>query len=152
MAAPGQNLRINGERLWDSLMEMAKIGPGVAGGNNRQTLTDQDGVGRVLFQRWCEAAGMTMGLDARWARCLRGAREPMRARFRSMSARISTPSRQAANTTGCSGCWAALEIIRTLNDLDIKTKASDRRDQLDQRGRHAVRAADAGLGGFWRDA
>ena len=32
MAAPGENLKINGDRLWDSLMEMAKIGPGVAGG------------------------------------------------------------------------------------------------------------------------
>ena len=44
MAAPGENLKINPDRLWDSLMEMAKIGPGVAGGNNRQTLTDADGV------------------------------------------------------------------------------------------------------------
>ena len=42
MAATGENLRIDGDRLWDSLMEMAKIGPGVAGGNNRQTLTDED--------------------------------------------------------------------------------------------------------------
>ena len=40
--ALASNLRINGERLWDSLMEMAKIGPGIAGGNNRQTLTDDD--------------------------------------------------------------------------------------------------------------
>jgi len=39
-------------------MEMAKIGPGVAGGNNRQTLTDADNEGRHLFQRWCEAAGL----------------------------------------------------------------------------------------------
>jgi hypothetical protein len=46
MAAPGENLKINGERLWDSLMEMAKIGPGIAGGNNRQTLTDEDSEGR----------------------------------------------------------------------------------------------------------
>ena len=38
----GDNIRIDGARLWDSLMEMAKIGPGVAGGNNRQTLTDAD--------------------------------------------------------------------------------------------------------------
>jgi len=45
----GQNLRIDPERLWDSLMEMAKIGPGVAGGNNRQTLTDEDAEGRTLF-------------------------------------------------------------------------------------------------------
>ena len=63
MAAPGENLRINSTRLWDSLMEMAQIGPGIAGGNNRQTLTDADSAGRHLFQRWCEAAGMTMGLD-----------------------------------------------------------------------------------------
>ena len=48
MAAAGENLRINPERLWDSLMEMAKIGPGVAGGNNRQTLTDADGTPQHL--------------------------------------------------------------------------------------------------------
>ena len=46
MAAPGENLRINGDRLWDSVHEMAKIGPGVAGGNNRQTLTDADAEGQ----------------------------------------------------------------------------------------------------------
>ena len=63
MPAPGENLRIDPARLWDSLMEMAKIGPGVAGGNNRQTLTDDDAKGRALFQKWCEAAGMTMGVD-----------------------------------------------------------------------------------------
>ena len=39
-AQPGTNLRVNGDRLWDMLMEMAKIGPGIAGGNNRQTLTE----------------------------------------------------------------------------------------------------------------
>jgi N-carbamoyl-L-amino-acid hydrolase len=53
MAAPGENLKINGERLWDSLMEMAKIGPGVAGGNNRQTLTDEDS----RRPRTCSSAG-----------------------------------------------------------------------------------------------
>ena len=63
MAAPGENLRINGDRLWDSLMDMAKIGPGIAGGNNRQTLTDADAEGRALFKSWCDAAGMTMGVD-----------------------------------------------------------------------------------------
>ena len=61
--AAGENLRINPARLWDSLMEMAKIGPGMAGGNNRQTLTDADGEGRHLFAGWCKAAGMTMGVD-----------------------------------------------------------------------------------------
>ena len=41
-----KNLMINADRLWESLMELAKIGPGVAGGNNRQTLTDEDGEAR----------------------------------------------------------------------------------------------------------
>ena len=49
MSAPGDNLKTNASRLWDSLMEMAKIGPGIAGGNNRQTLTDEDSEGRHLF-------------------------------------------------------------------------------------------------------
>ena len=57
MAAPAANMKINGDRLWDSLMEMAKIGPGVAGGNNRQTLTDEDGEGRKLFQKWAKRPG-----------------------------------------------------------------------------------------------
>ena len=64
MAAPSDNLKIDGGRLWATIMEMAKIGPGVAGGNNRQTLTDADGEGRRLFRSWCEAAGLTMGVDA----------------------------------------------------------------------------------------
>ena len=45
------NLRINGQRYWDSLMEMAKIGATPKGGCNRQTLTDLDREGRELFRR-----------------------------------------------------------------------------------------------------
>jgi N-carbamoyl-L-amino-acid hydrolase len=56
MAMPGANLKIDGARLWDSLMEMAKIGLGVAGGSNRQTLTNADAEGRALFARWCAPA------------------------------------------------------------------------------------------------
>ena len=44
-----KNLMINANRLWESLMELAKIGPGVAGGNNRQTLTDEDGEARYRY-------------------------------------------------------------------------------------------------------
>ena len=62
------NLRINSSRLWDSLMEMAKIGPGIAGGNNRQALTDEDAQGRALFHKWCDEAGLTMVLT-KWERC-----------------------------------------------------------------------------------
>ncbi|MDG2459099.1 MAG: Zn-dependent hydrolase, partial [Alphaproteobacteria bacterium] len=57
------NISINQDRLWDSLMTMAKIGPGIAGGNNRQTVTLEDGEARELLQKWSEEAGMTMKVD-----------------------------------------------------------------------------------------
>ena len=63
MAVPGDNLTIDSGRLWSSIMEMAKIGPGIAGGNNRQTLTDVDAEGRALFRRWCDEAGLVSGVD-----------------------------------------------------------------------------------------
>jgi len=63
MSLSAANMKINADRLWDSLMDMAKIGPGIAGGNNRQTLTDFDAEGRTLFKSWCDKEGLTMGVD-----------------------------------------------------------------------------------------
>ena len=58
------NLRIDGARLWDSIMAMAEIGPGVEGGSCRLALTDDDKVGRDLFLSWCRAAGCTVDIDS----------------------------------------------------------------------------------------
>jgi N-carbamoyl-L-amino-acid hydrolase len=121
MPSPGENLKINGERLWDSLMEMAKIGPGVAGGNNRQTLTDEDSGGRHLFQRWCEAAGCTMGVDEignMFAR--REGTDPDALPVYVGSHLDTQPT--GGKYDGVLGVLGGLEVIRTLNDLDIKTK------------------------------
>ncbi|SVD67088.1 uncharacterized protein METZ01_LOCUS419942, partial [marine metagenome] len=52
-------LKTNGERLWDSLMEMATIGPGERGGSRRLALTDADIEGRNLFRKWADEAGCT---------------------------------------------------------------------------------------------
>ena len=51
-------LRIDGERLWQSLMTMAEIGATAKGGVCRLTLTDEDKRGRDLFRQWCEEAGL----------------------------------------------------------------------------------------------
>ena len=48
---------INGDRIWDSLMQMAKIGATEKGGCCRLALTDLDKQGRDLFVQWCEQAG-----------------------------------------------------------------------------------------------
>src|SRR5690606_37382784 len=121
MAAPGENLRINGDRLWDSIHEMAEIGPGVAGGNNRQTLTDADGEGRHLFRRWCEAAGMTVGVDkmgTMFAR--REGTEPDLDPVYVGSHLDTQPT--GGRYDGVLGVLGGLEVIRTLNDLGIKTR------------------------------
>jgi N-carbamoyl-L-amino-acid hydrolase len=121
MAAPGENLRINGERLWDSLMEMAKIGPGVAGGNNRQTLTDADSEGRHLFARWCAEAGLTMGVDEMgnmFAR--REGAEPDALPVYVGSHLDTQPT--GGKYDGVLGVLGGLVVMRTLNDLGIRTK------------------------------
>ena len=121
MAAPGENLRINSDRLWDSLMEMAKIGPGVAGGNNRQTLTDEDGEGRRLFQRWCDAAGLTMGVDRMGTMFARREGTDPDALPVYVGSHLDTQP-TGGKYDGVLGVLGALEVVRTLNDLDIKTK------------------------------
>ncbi|KIC44162.1 allantoate amidohydrolase [Ruegeria sp. ANG-S4] len=121
MVAPAQNLRINGDRLWDSLMEMAKIGPGVAGGNNRQTLTDEDAEGRALFQEWCEKAGCTMGLDQMGNMFARREGTDPDALPVYVGSHLDTQP-TGGKYDGVLGVLGGLEIIRTLNDLGLKTK------------------------------
>jgi len=115
------NMRINSERLWDSLMEMAKIGPGIAGGNNRQTLTDEDAVGRQLFQTWCEEAGLTMGLDKMGNMfALREGADPTALPVYVGSHLDTQPT--GGKYDGVLGVLGGLEVIRQLNDMNIKTK------------------------------
>lgn len=119
--APGDNLRIDGSRLWDSIMEMAKIGPGIAGGNNRQTLTDADGEGRTLFQKWCEEAGCTMGLDQMGNMFARREGTDPDALPVYVGSHLDTQP-TGGKFDGVLGVLGGLEVVRTLNDLGIKTK------------------------------
>ncbi|MGI9356681.1 MAG: Zn-dependent hydrolase [Rhizobiaceae bacterium] len=121
MAAPGENLRINGDRLWDSIHEMAKIGPGIAGGSDRQTVTDEDGEGRKLFQKWCEDAGLTMGVDQMGTMFMR--RESTEPDWPAVYVGSHLDTQPTGGRyDGVLGVLAGLEIIRTLNDLNIQTK------------------------------
>ncbi|MCM2291049.1 Zn-dependent hydrolase [Allorhizobium sp. BGMRC 0089] len=120
-ARTGINLRVNGERLWDSLMEMAKIGPGIAGGNNRQTLTDEDAQGRRLFQSWCDTAGLTMGVDKMGTMFMtRPGTDPEALPVYIGSHLDTQPT--GGKYDGVLGVLAGLEVVRSLNDLGVKTK------------------------------
>jgi N-carbamoyl-L-amino-acid hydrolase len=117
----GKNIRINGERLWDSLMNMAEIGPGVAGGNNRQTLTDDDAKGRELFQKWCVSAGCSMGVDSMGNMfATRPGVDPEALPVYVGSHLDTQPT--GGKYDGVLGVLGGLELVKTLNDLNIKTK------------------------------
>jgi N-carbamoyl-L-amino-acid hydrolase len=121
MAAPGENLKVDGERLWSSLMEMAEIGPGVAGGNNRQTLTDADGEGRALFRRWCEEAGLKVGVDELGTMFARREGTDPDALPVMVGSHLDTQP-TGGRYDGVLGVLGGLEIARSLNDLGIKTR------------------------------
>lgn len=115
------NLRVNGDRLWDSLMDMAQIGPGVRGGNNRQTLTDEDGEGRKLFQSWCEKSGLSMGVDTMGNMFFFRPGEDTDADPVYMGSHLDTQP-TGGKFDGVLGVLGGLEVMRTLNDMNIKTK------------------------------
>jgi N-carbamoyl-L-amino-acid hydrolase len=121
MAAPGENLRINPDRLWNSIHELAEIGPGVAGGSNRQTLTDVDKQGRELFQRWCAGAGLSMGVDRMGTMFMRreGTDPSLDPVF--VGSHLDTQP-TGGRYDGVLGVLSGLEVIRTLNDLNLKTR------------------------------
>ncbi|MDE2007314.1 MAG: Zn-dependent hydrolase [Rhodospirillales bacterium] len=121
-AFPRSNLRIDGKRLWDSLMEMAQIGATPKGGVRRLTLTEVDKRGRDRFRALCEAAGLTVRVDAignMFAR--REGRDPARPPVLMGSHLDSQPS--GGKFDGALGVMAGLEVMRSLNDLGIVTEA-----------------------------
>jgi N-carbamoyl-L-amino-acid hydrolase len=115
------NLRVNGDRLWDSLMEMAKIGATAKGGVKRLTLTDLDRESRDLFAKWGAEAGCTLTVDQMGTMFLRrpGTDDTL-APVMIGSHLDSQPT--GGKFDGALGVMAGLEVVRTLKDLDIKTK------------------------------
>ena len=117
----GANTCVDGQRLWDSLMAMAEIGPGIAGGNNRQTLTDADSEGRHLFRRWAEAAGCTVGVDRMGNMFARREGTDPAADPVYMGSHLDTQP-TGGKYDGVLGVLGGLEVIRTMNDLGIRTR------------------------------
>lgn len=116
------NQRIDGRRLWDSLMEMAQIGATPKGGVRRLTLTDVDRAGRDRFRALCKSAGLTVRVDEignMFAR--RPGRDPARKPVLFGSHLDTQPS--GGKFDGALGVMAGLELMRTLNDLGIVTEA-----------------------------
>ena len=115
-------LRINGDRLWAALMELAKIGATPKGGVCRLTLTDLDKQGRDLVISWAKEAGMTVVIDKIGNGFMR------RAGRNNTLPPIVTGSHIDTQPTGGKfdgnyGVLAGIEVVRTLNDHGIETEA-----------------------------
>ena len=115
------SVRINAERLWQSLITMAEIGATDLGGCNRQALTELDKQGRDLFVEWCTQAGCTIELDGMgnvFAR--RPGKAPDVGVVMAGSHLDTQPT--GGRFDGVYGVLSALEVVRTLNDHNIETK------------------------------
>jgi beta-ureidopropionase / N-carbamoyl-L-amino-acid hydrolase len=117
-----KQLRIDGTRLWASLMELAAIGATAKGGVCRLTLTDLDKRGRDLVTRWAREAGMTVTIDKIGNGFMRrpGRNESLPP--------VMTGSHIDTQPTGGKfdgnyGVLAGIEVVRTLNDHGIQTEA-----------------------------
>jgi N-carbamoyl-L-amino-acid hydrolase len=116
------DLRINGTRLWNALMELARIGATDKGGVKRLALTDLDRQGRDLVVEWAKAEGLAVTVDKIGNVFMRreGANPGL--------SPVVTGSHIDTQPTGGKfdgnyGVLAGLEVVRTLNERGIRTEA-----------------------------
>ncbi len=116
------SLRINSNRLWDSMMTMGKIGATPGGGSRRLALSDEDKAGRDLFCRWMNDAGCAVTVDEIgniFSR--RKGRNDARPPVMVGSHLDTVPT--GGKFDGVAGVMAGVELIRTLNDAALQTEA-----------------------------
>ena len=144
MSLPTSNQRIDGRRLWESLMAMAEIGATEKGGVRRLALSSVDKAGRDRFRGWCEAAGLTVRMDtmgnmfARRPGC-----DPARLPVLFGSHLDSQPT--GGKFDGALGVIAGLEVMRTLAGARHPDGGAGGAGELDRRGGRALRQGDDGL-------
>lgn len=115
-------LRVDGQRLWNSLMELGKIGATVKGGVCRLALTELDRQGRDLVTNWARAEGLTVTVDQIGNIFMR------RAGRNNALPPVMTGSHIDTQPTGGKfdgnyGVLAGLEVMRTLNEHGVETEA-----------------------------
>src|SRR5262245_33397730 len=113
-------LRINGKRLWDSIMAMAKIGATAGGGSHRLALSDEDKQGRDLFAEWSKAEGCTITVDRMGNMFARRAGKDNSRKPVAMGSHLDTQP-YGGKFDGVFGVLSGLEVIRTLNEQNIVT-------------------------------
>ncbi|GAA5022027.1 Zn-dependent hydrolase [Massilia kyonggiensis] len=116
------DLRINGTRLWNSLMELAQIGATEKGGVKRLALTDLDRQGRDLVVQWAQAEGLAVTVDKIGNVFMRREGSDPNLPPVVTGSHIDTQP-TGGKFDGNYGVLAGLEVVRTLNERGIRTEA-----------------------------
>jgi N-carbamoyl-L-amino-acid hydrolase len=117
-----QNLTIDGQRLWDSLMHTAWIGATPKGGICRLTLTDLDRQVRDWFKTQCEELGCAVSIDEVGNMFARRPGKNSNLAPIAMGSHLDTQP-TGGKFDGVLGVLGALEAMRTLHDCDFETNA-----------------------------
>ncbi len=113
-------LTINGDRLWNRLMEMAKTGGTANGGVRRVALTDEDRAGRDLFVQWCKNIGCSVEIDQMGNIFARRPGHDNEAPAIMVGSHLNSQP-TGGKFNGALGVLAGLEVLETLNDNHITT-------------------------------
>lgn len=114
-------VRVDGTRLWASLMTMAEIGATAGGGSHRLALSDEDRNARELLMGWCHDIGIAVRVDALGNMFARRAGTDADAAPVVIGSHLDTQP-MGGRFDGVLGVLAALEVLRTLGDNDIPTR------------------------------
>src|ERR1700729_4098812 len=117
-----QNLKIDGQRLWDTLMHTAQIGATPKGGICRLTLTDLDREVRDWFKAQCEALGCAVAVDEVGTMFARRPGKNQNLPPIATGSHLDTQP-TGGKFDGVLGVLAALEALRTLHQADYETNA-----------------------------
>jgi N-carbamoyl-L-amino-acid hydrolase len=113
---------INTDRLWQSVMDMAKLGPTPEGGSCRLALSAEDTQARALFLDWCKPLNLRFEQDAIGNMFLRREGKDATAQAVAFGSHLDTVP-TGGRFDGVFGVLAGLEVMRALDEAGIRTRA-----------------------------
>ncbi|KHF78817.1 Beta-ureidopropionase [Acinetobacter sp. neg1] len=113
-------MRVNAERLWQMLMDMAKIGATTKGGNTRLALTDEDISGRALLLEWAKQINLSIHYDEVGNLILRRSGQNQTALPIAMGSHLDTQPK-GGRFDGIYGVLAGMEVLQRLEEQNIVT-------------------------------
>jgi N-carbamoyl-L-amino-acid hydrolase len=112
---------ISADRLWQSIMDMARIGPTPEGGSCRLALSAEDKEARALFLSWCKPLHLHFEQDAIGNMFLRRAATDVSAPAVAFGSHLDTVP-TGGRFDGVFGVLAGLEVLRAIDEAGVTTR------------------------------